>query len=213
VFDDAVEGLTAEHRARIEAALPPGKVMSPEAWAELEEYVVGYRIFNARRTSYPIFEERKRWKRIGDAVDTLDAELRRLRREPLEGDQDPKWPDRALEGLWEVYRRVKNRAAFHAIWGKPFSRRQNPDRAFLYQGVMRVWTNQLGGELRYSTEGSAHYGPLIRFLVACVEPILGKQMPSISTIADIIDREREARAKTEDEKRRWREQWGGGFDC
>ena len=54
MFDDAVDGLTAEHRARIEAALPPGMVMTPEAWAELEGYVVGYRIFETRRTTYPI---------------------------------------------------------------------------------------------------------------------------------------------------------------
>ena len=44
--DDVANGLTAEHRARIEAVLAPeGKVMTPEAWAELEEIVVDYRIF------------------------------------------------------------------------------------------------------------------------------------------------------------------------
>ena len=111
-----------------------------------------------------------------------------------------------------IRRKVEALAAFHDIWSA-FGGRQNPHRALLYWGVMRVWTDRLGGELRYSTEGPTHHGPLIRFFVACVEPILGEQMPSISTIADIIDRERNARAKTEDEKRQWHERWGGGFDC
>jgi hypothetical protein len=73
-------GLTDEHRAHIEAALPDGVTMSPEAWSDLAEIIDGYRLFERRRTSYPIKEERARWKRLGDAVEQARVELRRLRR-------------------------------------------------------------------------------------------------------------------------------------
>ena len=43
-------------------------------------------------------------------------------------------------------------------------------------------------------------GPLIRFFVACVEPVLGDKTPRAG-IADIIDREKKARAKGEADKR------------
>jgi hypothetical protein len=200
-----VGGLTEEHQARIKAALPPGKVMTPEAWINLNEIIIGYRIFETRRTTYPIVEKRKRWQRLGKAVEAAAAELRRLRRETPWSGPDPGWINRALAALWEVNRKVETRAAFHNIW-RAFGRRQNPHREFLYWGVMRVWTDQLGGELRYSKspEKRLPSGPLIRFLVACVEPILGDETPGAG-LGDIIDREREARAATEDYKRQWRE--------
>jgi hypothetical protein len=206
VFDDAADGLTTEHRAQIVVALPPGKAMSPEAWAELNEIVVGYHIFETRRTTYPIVEERKRCQQLGEAVDAAAVELGWFRRNTLWTDPDPMWPNRALAALWEVHRKVETRAAFHGIWSF-FGGRQNPHREFLYWGVMRVWTDRLSGELRYSNSPEGPSGPLIRFFVACVEPILGKQTPGAG-IADIIEREREARAASEDDKRQWRDAMG-----
>jgi hypothetical protein len=199
VVADAVEGLTAEHRARIEAALPSGKVMSPEAWAELEEIVVGYRIFETRRATFPIKAERARWKRLGDAVEMAAAELRRLRRETLWTDRDPMWPNRALEALWEVHRKVETRARWHETWSA-FGGRRNPNREFLWWGIMRVWTDRLGGELRLSTStDGVPSGPLVRFFRAVVEPILGHELRG--HVANIIKRERAARARAEAEKR------------
>jgi hypothetical protein len=197
VVADAVEGLTAEHRARIEAALPPGKVMSPEAWAELEECVVGYRIFKTRRLTYPIVKHRKYREHMDKAVATITLGL--CRDDMWPGDTTWWRPD-ALAAMSAIRRRVEALAAFHDMWSA-FGRRQNPHREFLYWGVMRVWTDRLGGKLRYSNSPEGPSGPLVRFFVACVEPILRKQTPQAG-IADIIDREREARAKTEDDKRR-----------
>ena len=197
MFDD-VDGLTAEHRARIVAALPPGVEMTPEAWADLHEIVVGYRIFETRRASYPIAEERKHRERLEKAVDTAAAELRR---ETLWPDPDPTWRKQALASLSEVRRKVEALAAFHEIWSA-FARRQNPHRKFLYWGVMRVWTDRLGGELRYSTKESTRYGPLIRFFDAVVGPILGSAALRASGIAASIDREITDRKRTEAEKKR-----------
>jgi hypothetical protein len=202
VLEDVAAGLTPEHCARIGAALPPSVVMTPEAWVELNEIVVGYHVYQTRHASYPIGAERKRWRRLSRSVEAAAVELRRLRRETLWTDPDPLWPNRALTVLLDLHRKIETRAAFHDIW-RAFGRRQNPHREFLYWGVMRVWTDRLGGELRYSTKGSTHYGPLIRFFVACVEPILEEQAPRISAIADIIEREIANREWTAAQKERW----------
>ena len=95
--------------------------------------------------------------------------------------------------------------------GPPFGGRQNPHRELLYWGVMRVWTDRLGGELRYSNgRADAPRSPDPVLCGLCrADP--GGRNAGISTIADIIDRERKARAKSEDDKRQQR--WGGGFDC
>jgi hypothetical protein len=45
-------GLSEDHRASIEAALPDGITMTPEAWADLTEIVVGYHFFEQRRTCH-----------------------------------------------------------------------------------------------------------------------------------------------------------------
>jgi hypothetical protein len=190
-------GLTDEHRASIEAALPDGVTMTEEAWADLTEIVDAYHLFKRRRTTYPIAEERKRWKRLGDAADKTSAELRQLAAEK----GSAPWLDRALAALEEVSRKVEARAAFHFTWSA-FGRRQNPHREFLFGGIMRVWTDRLGGELHFSRppRGGLPSGPLVRFLQACLEPVLGDDAPA-EGIADIIERERRARAWTENQKR------------
>jgi hypothetical protein len=190
-----MSALSDEHRAAIEATLPPGKTMTPEAWAALEEIIVGYRGSENRRTTYPIAEERKRWERLGKAVNEAAAELRQL--------SQTEWTNRALTALEEVHGKVESRAAFHEIWSA-FSRRQNPHREFLFWGVMRVWTDHLDGELRYSMTRGRPHGPLVRFMLACIEPVLGDAIPTPG-IADIIKRERDARDWVEAEKRRRRE--------
>ena len=158
MFDD-VDGLTAEHRARIVAALPPGVEMTPEAWADLHEIVVGYRIFETRRASYPIAEERKHRERLEKAVDTAAAELAVRRCGPT----------RIRRGANRRWRRCRRFAA-RSRPSPPFTKYGPPspaDRTHIasscIQGIMRVWTDRLGGELRYSTRESTRYGPLIRF--------------------------------------------------
>ena len=218
--------------------------MTPEAWAELGEAVVYYH--RSRPSALPTtsLSTRNSGEHMEEAIDTTILGL--CRDDMWPGDTTWWRPD-ALAAMSAIRRKVEALAAFHDIWSA-FGGRQNPHRALLYWGVMRVWTDRLGGELRYSTEGPTHHGPLIRFFVVCVEPILGEQMPrpppppppflppgwlvappfrlllpppsssSSSSLLlhlsdDIIDRERKARAKTEDEKRQWHERWGGGFDC
>jgi hypothetical protein len=203
---DADDRLTAGYRARVALAIPP-EVKVPEAfWSYLNEIIVGYIRFEHRRENYPIKKERKRWQRIGAAVEALEAELRRLQREMPSSDSDPLWPNRALAALWEIRRKVATRNRYHEIW-TTFRGRQNPYRDFLYGGVLRCWTDWLGGELRYSRSATNEVGgPTVGFFVACVAPVFGDAMVQRESIADIIDRERAEREHIEREVKRLRKQ-------
>jgi hypothetical protein len=190
-----MQSISGDHRARIVASLPSGVMMSDEAWAHLEEIVTGFLAFQRRRATYPIKAERLRWMR--NALDTLAAELRWF----TASAPDLGWPNRALAALWEVNQKVESREHFHATWSA-FSGTKNPYNEFLYWGVLRVWTDRLGGKLRYSmSPEGAPSGPLVRFFLACVEPVLDDRTPRAG-LAGIINRERDARTHTEAEKKR-----------
>ena len=144
----AADGLTGASRPHRGGAAPGGKVMTPEAWADLEESVVGYRIFETRRAR-PIPSPRSAragsgWARRLTRPRPSCASCRELWTNPIRGGATGD-----SRSCREVRRKVETRAAFHEI-GSAFGRRQNPHREFLYWGVMRVWTDRLGGELRYS---------------------------------------------------------------
>jgi hypothetical protein len=70
-----------------------------------------------------------------------------------------------------------------------FRGKSNPYRKHLYIGVLRIWTDIVGGELAYSRspKGGLPYGPLIRFFRACLLPILNDKTPGASGLANIID--------------------------
>jgi hypothetical protein len=127
--------------------------------------------------------------RIGNLTTKLAAEIRLVPR------QAP-WSARALDMLGEVNNAVEIRTAYHAIW-RAFRGTQDPHREFLYWGVLRVWTDRLGRELKYSmSRRGKPGGPLVRFFTACVAPVLGVDETPQAGIADIIDRESESRRRT-----------------
>jgi hypothetical protein len=202
---DADNRLTADYRTRVAAAIPSGVVVPDEFWTSLTEIIVGYVSFDRHYRRYPIAAERKRWKRIGDAVETLGVDLRRLRRETPWSDPDPLWPNRALAALWEVREKVEGKAKYHGTFG----RRQNSHRNFLYGGVLDCWI-QLGRELRRSRDPKNKNkagGPTVRFFVACVAPVLGEKMVGPEGIVDIIKREKKGRAHLKRELKRLRQRW------
>jgi hypothetical protein len=173
--------LTEAHRAAIAAAIPAGVTASPEFWHELEETIAGYRVFRARREHYDTDGERRKWRRLEKAVAALAPQL---------GEK--------------LVLEFKRKAYAYAAWldtAGAYRGTKNPDREFLYAGVLRGWTDHLGGKLQYSTSKKCPaYGPLVRFFVACVKPILGDDTPT-SGIADIVDRERKERDRVEQHKR------------
>ena len=205
---DEDDRLTVDYQAWVASAIPP-EVKVPESfWSDLTQIIVGYTRFEHRRENYPIKQQRKRWQRIGAAVETLGAELRRLRRATPWRDPDPLWPNRALAELREVRLRVEIHNRYHKIW-TTFRGRQNPHREFLYWGVLCCWIDQLGGELCYSRSATNEVGgPTVEFFVACVAPVLGDKMIGLEAIAKIIDREKKGRARVERLRRQWEKDGG-----
>jgi hypothetical protein len=168
-----VHELTPKHRTAIEAAIPAGVVVVPEFWAELTEIITHYQLMRARRVLYDVGAARRRWRRLEKSVAALAPQL-------------------GEKLVREFKRRAEAYAAYHDM-RRALRGTKDPRREFLYWGVLGVWTNRLGGKLKCSTAiDGAPTGPLVRFFVACVEPILGPKTPHAG-IADIVDRERKRR--------------------
>ena len=118
--------------------------------------------------------------------------MRRRRKSILFSEERIRW-ERIAKLIPEYEPAMRQRAEayieFYAT-ARAFSRREDPHRELLFWGVFQTWTN-LGGELNRSKTPPG--GPLFRFFLACIEPILGKETPAHSSIPKIIEREREAR--------------------
>jgi hypothetical protein len=87
---------------------------------------------------------------------------------------------------------------------RKFRGNSKPHRENMYAGLLRVWTDIIGGELKFNRPppGGQPYGPLIDFLHACLTPILGDKMRSTHGIADIIDRVRNPERHAKRKKRK-----------
>jgi len=186
-----------EHSRDILAAIP-SRMMAKGDRARLERMVlikldeILGTYHNVLGTNYPFAKERKRWLRIDKLTERLAQEMGKLRRETPWSDPDPLLPYGVLPVLWDLHMRAQVR--LQRLDRRAFRGTQDPHREALYAGVLRVWTEDLNGELQYSRNRQGMpTGPLIRFLTACVEPILGEETPRAG-VADIIDRERNRRA-------------------
>jgi hypothetical protein len=162
---------------------------------ELNEIIGTYHVLSTRREDYPFAKERKRWRRIEKLTEQLAQEMRKLRRETPWSDPNPWLPKHVLAVLRDLHMRAQVRLGWLDT-SKAFRGTQNPYLETLYSGVLRVWTEHLNGQLQYSRNRQGKpTGPLVRFLTACVEPILGEETPRAG-VADIIDRERNRRARS-----------------
>jgi hypothetical protein len=194
--------ISDEHSRDILAAIP-SRMMAKGDRARLErivlmklDVIIGtyHDVLNTPREHYPSAKERKRWRRIDKLTEQLAQEMRKLRRETPWNDPDPLLPNRVLTVLWDLHMRAQVRLEWLDTL-RAFRGTQDPYREALYSGVLRVWTEVLNGQLQYSRNPQGKpTGPLVRFLTACVEPILGEETPR-GGVADIIDRERNRRAK------------------
>ncbi len=86
----------------------------------------------------------------------------------------------AQENVWTYDSQAKRHAG-----------QQDPDRDRLFSCVLKVWTDDLGAELKVSNSSGKTTGPLIRFFDAAVSPILGRETPKPNSVRDIVKRERD----------------------
>jgi hypothetical protein len=98
-----------------------------------------------------------------------------------------------------------------AIWafesqGKAHKGRKSPERDWLYERLLKLWTHQLGGKL---TTGRANAStmkegkpvansPVVRFLLAALTPILGDKMIGAEAAEKIVEAEQKRRRQHTD---------------
>jgi hypothetical protein len=161
-----------------------------EVLTDLGEIIAAYHMLRSRRQRYRLVEERRHWRRMVNLSKKLDAEMRRvLSRVPVFNIDDPHWPNRVLHELVVIIDKAEVAFAYQDTF-RAFRGTKNPHREFLYSSVLNVWTARLGGALKYgrSRKGTPT-GPLVRFFIACIEPVLKAETPRAG-VADIIDRAR-----------------------
>jgi hypothetical protein len=194
-FDADARELTAVYKTAVAAAIPTDVVCPLDAfWRDLAVIVEGYALMTERRQRRPPKRELEHWRKVASLTDMLGAELRKVRRDLL-------WSSRAaraLPALWQVKNLADAHvAAYETLTDPKLTRgRSNPPREFLFAALLDLWSNSLGCDVRYSraeTKGGMPGGPLIRFLVAAVTPVLGDTTPTPHGFARIVDRERERR--------------------
>lgn len=194
VIDLNSRELEPSYRRAIAAALPAGLEPSDEFWAELADAVAGYFILSENRTRRQSARELERFRKIVVLIDELGKELRAVRSDQTALSLRAEVSGRALTALWPVRDYAAAYIEGHRSMNPAFRGRGNPHREFLYGAVLDLWQRQ-GQRVRYSraeTNAGMPRGPLIRFFVACVGPILGGDTPKPSGIATILDRAKDA---------------------
>lgn len=188
-------GLIESYRNAVAAALPMG--VEPDAffWRDLESAVGFYISMRQHRLHRPPIRERERWKRIAALVDELGAELRKVRKETPWSQSDLLWPNRALAALCPVKRYAEAAVIGYGMLAAAALGRRDPPRWYLYHAILDLWRDHLKQPLRYSVSaGGKRGGPLVRFVVACVGPLVDKP-PTVRTITSIVDERRKGRRR------------------
>jgi hypothetical protein len=189
--------LSREHCRQILAAIPSRMMakadrarLEREVLTALDEIIAAYHALCSGRQRYRLVEERRHWRRMVSLAKKLEAEMRWvLSRVPLFDRGDPRWPNYVLHELMVIVDKAEVAFAYQDTF-RAFRGAKNPHREFLYSSVLRVWRARLGGELKYGRlRKGTPTGPLVRFFIACVEPVLEAKTPRAG-VADIIDRAR-----------------------
>jgi len=152
---------TPVHRAAIAAALPAGMELHDVDYAFLEVLFGDYLHLRQRRTAYPFAQRKRFWRGVRKMAGNEPALL-------------------ALADSYEAWHET----------ARCFRGQRNPHRELLYDGVLMIWIEN-GGELRLSTSRTGvPTGPLVRFFLACIGPVMAAETPSARSIPAIIRRAR-----------------------
>jgi len=94
-----------------------------------------------------------------------------------------------LATLQALQRRILSHITNHKTVARKFRGKSNPYKEQMYVGVVRIWTDIVRGELKYSRNpmGGPPYGPAIQFLACLSDTDPQYKTPGDSRLADIID--------------------------
>jgi len=177
---------SASQFAQIAACLPPGTNLEEvSSWLDIyaEAYVSET---SARRGEAGDIVEAKKSRELAAAVEKAAAlfgevfpnglvnSTGRQRLEGRVGAEQSKF----IADLFDVIASTANRRAeFYGVEAKAWEGNKNPARGELIVNVLDVWVMFCSGGVGYSTdEKNRRKGPTVRFLKACLEPVLGEEM-------------------------------------
>jgi hypothetical protein len=200
--------LSAEHRQAIATALKGRNVDLDRVYHVLEAKIDIFRkmqqMFPGKQPERP--KRLEEWKRVYklclDLICALHAAEKDAYRQIPWGRTemvDPQWLPRVVGALAEIKEEAETQLSWDLFFGQGFARTRDRWREYLYDGVLEIWIDVVGGDLKYSCptrrgDKAGRSGPpggdLIRFFRACVEPVLGDDTPSVYGIAAIIRRKR-----------------------
>jgi hypothetical protein len=205
--------LSDAHRQAIADALVDREVDLERVYLQLERISEGYEILERGRELNPPnkarLQEQERERIISELItwkrgyrENLNGQLNDFRQHPIAG-HDEIEPElcriiRGVESELANLEAVRQRICSHidnldAVI-RQFRGKRNPYRENMYIGLLRIWTDIIGGKPTYNRPplGGPPYGPLIDFFRACLISILNDKTPGAHGIAKIIDRIRSA---------------------
>lgn len=148
------------------------------------------------------------WPKVRGRLEQAGRDFLAMRANRLR--QPPKLGRRRLQSALERVRplghkhiehMLENQLAIYEAWSsRHFGARADAHRELLYWRVLAVWTNQMGGELKFSHADEVAVGPLIRFLATVFTAILGNEAPKPAGLAGIIVKERRLKERRRRER-------------
>jgi hypothetical protein len=199
--------LTDEHKRTIAKTLAGRKVKLELVYRQLEEAVNVYQILERGRIKWPPQQTREYLQHIheqisdvviwlGDDQEKWLAELNHFQQHPPITGYDKiesvlHERNTELAVLKTLQRRIDSTIEDLDAQCHAFIKNSHPFRKNLYIGVLRIWTDVVGGELTFQQPRKGYgppFGPLIDFFVAALRPILGSKTPNPPGIVAIIKR-------------------------
>jgi hypothetical protein len=169
--------LSEDYKRAIREAMPPGIEPLDSFWDVLTDIVSKFKIMEKCRTNQRrAVVEIKHWQKIAKLV---------AKCHPADDNQDT--VKTIAEGKVASYRTVIGN----------YKGKSNQANEALYMWVIEdLWCQGLGQELGVSSVEKEVPGPLIRFFIACVNPLLPQPLKA-SGIAEIHDRAKARRKRLE----------------
>jgi hypothetical protein len=180
LYDLNTAELAAEYKRAVAAAIPDGTIVPAAFWTDLANAVADY-VIQTDEDERPRKFILESMREIGKLIDQLGEELRLIRQVQLE-------PLDASIHLLSALGPARVEVELHAgRYGRMIAahRGHNPHQQELYSAVIQLWAYTLGKRFR-----CAKNGPLVRFFLACVGPVLGDDAPKASGVPDIVGREK-----------------------
>jgi hypothetical protein len=176
-------------QAIVDAAAP--RTPDDQAHAALNDCIHNY--FMRRVDPEELRRGRDRWSKVAELARALGRELYEIKRRTPWTEDDPERPLRDLRAVKAVQFHAETQTENYAPLLR--GRRSDAAREWLWQSLLRIWTDNFGGKLSVTKpRRRAPTGPLVRFVATVFEHVFDQKI-SPYTVQDVVRRESERRER------------------